>query len=170
MVKSPEQLKNMTEEYIKITGAKYKETTDIIKEKNEDLDWQYVSAQSIHITMMKSRPDRVLIHDAIGFDETIQKGLNEIGTTDPEFINSINELIMMKDCTHDYIKNKDGIITGINLKTYIDSEEFDRPKFFRAWDKLIAIQIQLAKKIGLKLNPKQTKVTDTETADKSMYG
>ncbi len=169
MVKSPEQLKNMVEEYIKTSGVKYRDTTDKLKEKNADTAWQFVVGQSIHITLMNSRPDRIHLLDAIGFDDIIQKGLNEIAKNDPEFINSINEVIMLKGCTRTFTK-KDKLITGINITSYIDSEALTRPKFYEEWDKLIALQNHLVRRISTKINPNQTKVTETDTSEKSMYG
>ncbi len=169
MVKSPEQMKNMVEEYIKVAPLKYKDTTDQIKLKSPDVDWQFVAGQSIHITMMKARPDRVLLLDAIGFDEQISNGLKSLMQTEPNFINSINELIMLKSCTRNFIK-KDDLITGINLTTYIDSEALTRPKFFEEWDKLIALQNQIVRMIGSKLKTNQSNLTETDTTEKSMYG
>ncbi len=170
MVKTSEQLKNMAEDYIKITNTKYQNSTDQIREKNSDVDWQFVVGPSLHITMMKKRPDRILIHISVGFKEEDQKGVNQLALSDPEFINSINEIIMLSGFTHQWIKNKEGAITGININTYIDSEDFVRPSFYKEWDKLMSLQNHMARKIGIKLNPQQSKPTDSDTAGKSMYG
>jgi len=170
MVKSHDQIKNMVEDYIKITGVNYKDTTEKIKEKNPDTAWQFVVGKGLHITMMKKRPDRILLHIPSIYDEKDLEGVNQVLQSDPEFANSINEFIILRGCTNSWIKNKEGVITGFNVNIYIDSENFDRPKFFEEWDKLMITQGHVVKKIGIRFNPKQTKPTDSDTTEKSMYG
>jgi len=170
MVKTSDQLKNMTEEFMKITGVEYKDNTEKSQEKNPQIDWQFVLGKNIIITVVKKRADRVNFLSALRFSENDQKGINQLLQDEPEFINSINELFVLKDCTHQWRKDKEGKITGINLNSYVDSEAYNRPNFFKELDKLILVQNHMSRKLGIKLNPKQVKPTDADTSEKSMYG
>jgi len=170
MAKSSEELKTMTEEFFKITNIKYDDTSEKVKEKNPQIDWQLVVGKQVHIAVMKNRVDRVNFISAMLFSEDDQKGINELLKNDPEYFNSINELFVLKDCSNVWRKDKEGKILGINISTYIDSEEYNRPNFFKIMTRLGLLQTQMSRKLGIKIKSQQTNLTDSNTAEKSMYG
>jgi len=170
MVKTLDQLKNMTEDYIKITEAKYQNSTEKIREKNPEVEWQFLIDSGVHITMAKKRPDRIRLHIPSIYEGKDIEAVTQLLLSNPEFTNSINEFILLRGCTYSWLKNKEGKINGFIISSYIDSEIFDRPKFFEAWDKITITQKQIIQKIGIRFNPKQTKPTDSDTSEKSMYG
>ena len=93
-MKRPEQMKYMVEDWIKITGLKYQDTTTQMQEKNPEIQWQILVGQSMHITKMKKRDDRILIHLALGFAEDLIDRLPKLGDLARlELFNSVNEPI-----------------------------------------------------------------------------
>jgi len=163
-----QELKNEIEIYIKTTKVKYKETTVQIQQKNQDIDWQFLIGQALHITKLNSRDDRILFTYPIGLGKSIDV-FNKLIQTEPEFINNLNELIMLKDCSHKWIK-KDDKIEALEISTYVDIEELNRPNFFKIWERISLVSNHIGRKIGIKINPQLIKPTDVDASDKSMYG
>ena len=163
-----QELKNEIEIYIKTTKVKYEETTVQIQQKNQDIDWQFLIGQALHITKLNSRDDRILFTYPIGLGKSIDV-FNKLIQTEPEFINNLNELIMLKDCSHKWIK-KDNKIEALEINTYVDIEELNRPYFFKIWERISLVSNHISRKIGIRINPQLIKPTDVDASDKSMYG
>ena len=163
-----QELKNEVEIYIKTTKVKYMETTSQMQKKIQDIDWQFLIGQALHITKLKSRDDRVLFTYPIGFGKN-KDAFDKIIQADPEFINNLNELIMLKGCSHKWVM-KDKKIEALEINTYIDVEELNRPNFFKTWETISSVSIHVERKVGIKMNPQSIKPTDLDTLDKSMYG
>jgi len=58
-------------------------------------------------------------------------------------------------------------VVGLDVKAYIDVEEFDRPTLFKVWDNIMSAANHINSKIGLRTIPGQIK--DVDTSAKSMY-
>jgi len=167
MVKTPDQLKNMTEDYIKTTGVKYQDSTSLIQEKNKDIQWQFLVGQALHITKRASRDDRIFLHFASGFSKEMIEGFNQLGDKGrAEFINEVNEFLILVGLQNNWML-KDKQIIGLEVRAYIDAEEFDRPMFFKVWDNVMSTSNHINRKIALKTLPEQIK--DSDTRSKAMY-
>lgn len=168
MVKTSEQLKNMVEDYIKTTGIKYQETTSLIQKQDPKVQWQFVIGKGLHITKHESRDDRFSFHYGIGISPEHKDGFKKILENEPEFINSLFEIAILQDCSARYVTkgNEPG---GIEISSYIDVEELNRPNFYKQWDRVNSLSHHLIRKIQIKINPK-SKPTDTGTSTQSPYG
>ena len=94
MVKSSIQMKNMIEDWIKITGVKYENSTDQIKSKNPQVEWQFLIGQALHVTKMSKREDRVQIHYALVFPPEITAKFNNNDDVGRELINEIDSFLI----------------------------------------------------------------------------
>ncbi|MCH8833204.1 MAG: DUF2299 family protein [Thaumarchaeota archaeon] len=170
MVKTPEQMRNMVEGWIKITGNKYQDTTAKMQEKNPNIQWQFLFGQSMYITKIKSRDDRIFIHSALGFAENMTNGIQKLGEQGTiELINGINEIIALSGLTCKWIY-KDKLFLGIEVKSYVDEEELNRPTVFKTIDNISTIADVIIKKIAVRINPIGVKTTDVgKASDKQMY-
>ena len=167
MVKTPDQLKNMTEDYIKTTGVKYQDTTSKIQEKNKDVQWQFLIGQALHATKMASRDDRIYLHFSAGFPKEMTEGFKQLGDKGrAEFINEVNEFLISVGLQYKWTV-EDKQIVGLEISAYIDVEEFDRPTFFKVWDNIMSTSNHINRKIALKTLPEQVK--DPDTSRKAMY-
>jgi len=160
MPKTSSQMKNMIQDYIKITKRPYKETTEEMAKKFSNLDWQILAGNAVHFTKFKSRDDRIDIHYAIGFTEEQSKQL-QVGQPDIEkTILEINGLLTSSNLKYEW-NVKEGHITGLLVKSFIDEEELSRANVFRIWESIVNHAVHAGKKITLKINPQQT-VTKTD--------
>jgi len=163
-------MKYMVEDWIKITGLKYQDTTTQMQEKNPEIQWQILVGQSMHITKMKKRDDRISIHLALGFAEDLIDRIQKLGDLERmELFNSVNETIALSGLTCNWIV-KDKLRAGINIRSYIDEEELTRPTLFKTLDSISAMGTLIISRIVMRINPTGVKTTDAdETSDKQMY-
>ena len=170
MVKTPDQMRNMIEDWIKITGLKYHDTTIKIQEKNPNIEWQLLLDPAMHITKMKKRNDRILFHLAMGFEEKIIDEMQKLGDQEKvDLFNGINEMISLAGLTYNWIV-KDKLRAGINVRDYIDEEELNRPNVFKTLDKISLMGTLVLSRIAMRINPTGVKTTDVgKASDKQMY-
>lgn len=169
MVKTSTQMKNMIEDWIKIVGVKYQNSTDMIKPKNQQVDWQFVIGQGLHITKISNRNDRIHIHYAYGFSDEIKNKLNLNGKINSVVISEVNGFLISSELHPEWVMDNNQIV-GLNVNTYIDEQELTRPTFFRMWDKVIGASDHVMKIIALRLQIQSSDVTiTTNTSSKGMY-
>jgi len=168
MVKTPDQLKNIVEEYIKTTKIKYQETTSQVQQQDPKIQWQFIIGKGLAITKHESRDDRITIQYGIGISPEHKDGFKKILENEPEFINSLLEIAMLQDCSARLIAEGNET-KGIGVSSYIDVEELNRPNFYKQWDRVNSLSNHLIRKIQIKINPK-SKPTDTGTSTQSPYG
>ncbi len=168
MTKTPDQLKNMVEDYIKITGVKYQDTTTLIQQKVPQIQWQFVIAPGLHVSKHESRDDRITFVYGIGIAPEHKEDFKKFLENEPEFINSLFELSILQDCSARVV-SEENQAKGIEISTYLDVDELNRPNFYKTWDRVNSLSNHLIRKIQMKINPK-TKPTDTGTSTQSPYG
>jgi len=61
-----------------------------------------------------------------------------------------------------------GLIAGFAIKSYIDSDELDRPSFYHKWDRTINVSGHVQSNLIRFANPTQAQTT-TEISDSTMY-
>jgi len=168
MVKTPDQLKNIVEEYIKTTKVKYQETTSTIQQKIPQIQWQFVIGKGLLVTKHEARDDRITFHYGVGIAPQHMDEFKKILANEPEFINSLFELAMIRECNIRLVSEANEP-KGIEISSYIDEEELSRPNFFKEWDRVNSLSNHILRKIQIKINPK-SKATDTGTSTQSPYG
>ena len=170
MVKTPDQLKNMVEEYIKTTGAKYEDRTIESQKIDPNIQWHFVAGVSINIQKLANRDDRINIDYAINLTpEHIEKA-KQLGDEDwGSFLGALNEFILLKGLTYRYTM-KDNVITGIIISGYVDVEELNRPNLFKVWDAVAGTGSYVLNKISVKLNMGITPTGVSNTSSPDMYG
>jgi len=168
MVKTSDQLKNMVLDYVKLTGVTYRETTTQIQQQYTDVEWQFLIGTALYITKLKSRDDRINFHYEIGISPQHKDGFQKIIEDEPEFINSLNELVILQDCSPRLVEEGNDI-KGLEISSYVDVEELNRPNFYKKWEQVNLIANHIIRKIQIKINPK-SKPTNTGTSTQSPYG
>lgn len=170
MVKTPSQMRNMVEDWWKITTNPYQDTTEKVQKKNPNIEWQFLFGQYMHVTKMKKRDDRIFIHAGLGFTKKAIDGFAKLEEHEKaETINGINELVVLSGLTCNWIL-KDKIIIGIEIRSHVDEEELNRPTLFRALDNVSSVGKLVVNKVTIKANPTEVQATDvSETFDKQMY-
>ena len=62
MTKTPQEMKDLVEEFIKVTNIKYEDQTEKIKEKSQIIDWQFHVGSNIIVSKNTNREDRVHVN------------------------------------------------------------------------------------------------------------
>ena len=127
MVKTSDQLKNMVLDYVKLTGVTYRDTTTQTQQQYTDVEWQFLIGTALYITKLKSRDDRINFHYEIGISPQHKDGFQKIIEDEPDFINSLNELVILQDCSPRWVKEGNDI-TGLEISSYVDVEELNPRK------------------------------------------
>ena len=168
-MKTSAQLKNMVEDYIKLTPVKYQDSTALVQKQNPEVEWQFIIGQALHVTKIKNRDDRITFSYGVGISPVHKESFKKLMQSEPEFINGLNEMIMMRGCITKWVEENNEI-KGVEISTYIDEQEFNRPNFYETWDRVNSLGNHIARTIGIKINPTAEKPTDSDTSSQSMYG
>ena len=165
MVKTSDQLKNMVEDYIKLTTVKYQDSTALAQKQVPTVEWQFIIGKALHVTKIKNRDDRITFSYGVGIALQHRDAFKNL---DPEFINGLNEIIILQDCTPKGV-NENNEIKGVEISTYIDQEEFNRANFFKMWDRVNSLGNHILRKIVIKISPQTAKPADSDASTQSMY-
>jgi len=150
MTKSFEQLRNMVEDWIKITDAKFVDITEEEKKKQPKLEWIFRINEILVIYMLTERLDRISIQTPINFAVEHQKQTATMG--DKEFLQfsvDMFEPLAIAGITPHVLQNQKEI-KQISLQSYIDTESLEREKFFLRWDQITAFRQIIIKKVQAK--------------------
>ena len=171
MTKTPVQVKNIIEEWIKITTAKFSDITQEEKPKQPRLEWIFKVNESMVVYMIDNRPDRVTLEIPINFALEHQKGTSKLSDKEfLEFLTSILEPLTIAGVSARFQQNEKEI-KQINLQIYIDTESLEREKFFLRWDKISAFREIVIKKVQARLGVSgMTGSSNYEGSQKGIYG
>ena len=169
MVKSSNQMKNMIEDWIKIIGIKYENSTQKVQSQHPQVEWQFLIGEALHVTKMSGRNDRTDIHYAIGFPDQVKNVFNVSEKSSIELLHEINGFLTSLGLSYNWIIENNHV-TGLDIRTYVDEEELNRPTFYRIWDKVTSTSNHVMKTIMLRLGQQSPVVTKmTDTSGKDMY-
>jgi len=170
MTKTSSQMKNMVEDWIKITNVEYADTTEeIIKKGFDDTSWQFMIKDDVHVTQMKSRIDKIDMHTARVFTKEVTSQLVTGADKIENAVNEINALVTTNGLNINW-QVKDGLITGFEIKIDIYSEEFERPFFYHNWDRLVNLTHSVGLTLVRLVNPNFAESqTTSDTSGSTMY-
>ncbi len=171
MTKTSSQIKNIVEEWLKITNANFEDITQSEKPKQPRLEWAYKINNIIIVYMMEGRTDRITIQTSIGFAAEHQKATSELSDKDfLKFLIYIYEPIYSAGLTP-IPQQENKIIKQITIQSFLDTESLEREKFFRIWDKISGFRELTIKKVQIEFGVKG-KMMDSSTSEstETMYG
>ena len=166
MTKTPLQIKNIVEDWIKTTGANYEDITQREKQKQPKLEWVYHINKKIIVYMIQGRADRISIESPISFAPEHQTATSELPDKDfIKFLIYILEPLYMAGLNPNILQDKK-IIKNISIQSYVDTLSLEREKFYRIWDKISGFREVIIKKVQVELGVKGMS-TDTESSSSS---
>ena len=62
MTKTSEQMKDLVEDFIKVTSINYEDQTEKIREKSKIIDWQFHVGTNVIVSKNANRADRIHIN------------------------------------------------------------------------------------------------------------
>ncbi|MCH6575228.1 MAG: DUF2299 family protein [Bacteroidetes bacterium] len=103
MTKTPEQLKNMVEDYIKTTTLKYEDRTKKSQKLDPRIQWQFVIAKFLTITKMSHRDDRIILNYGLKFSPEHQNASKNLSNEEwTDFVHDMNQFILLQGLTYQY--------------------------------------------------------------------
>ena len=171
MTKTPEQIKNIVEDWIKTTNAKFEDITQSEKAKQPRLEWVYKINNKIIVFMIEGRTDRVSIESPIVFAEEHQKATSELSDKDfLKFLINLLEPIYMAGLNPNILQDKK-IIKSVLIQSYIDTESLEREKFYRIWDKIVGFREVIIKKVQVEFGVKGLSTDSVpSSSSETIYG
>ena len=169
-MKTPQQIKNMIEDWIKITNAKFEDITQSEKPKQPRLEWAFKISNNLIVFMIEGRSDRVAIESPIGFAEEHQKATSELADKDfLKFVINLIEPIYIAGLNPIIVQDKK-MIKKISIQSYLDTEVLEREKFYRIWDKIAGFREIIIKKVQVEFGVRGIVTDSTSSSSETMYG
>jgi len=171
MTKTPEQIKDIVEGWIKITNAEFEDITQSEKSKQPRLQWAYKIGKDLIIFMMEGRDDRFTIESPIPFAPEHQKASSELSDKDFfKFLIYLLEPIYLADLVP-IVLQENKTIKNVSIQSYIDTDSpLEREKFFRIWDKVLGIRQLTIKKVQIEFGVKGLMAdTKSSSSSETMY-
>jgi len=171
MPKTSEQMKQMVEEYIKITKVKYEDQTQVVRSKTQTIDWQFYVGDNIIVSKNANREDRIHINVNMRF---MPQDTKLLVPSNPAFAKAAIEISGI--CTacgvgHQWI-NAGGEVVGLAIFSHVDEQVLDRVTFHNAWDNVARVSGHMQKILRANLGnlAKGTAAPSGGPAESSIYG
>ena len=172
MAKTSKEMKQLTEDFIKITNIKYEDQTEKIRGKGGTTDWQFHVGKNIIMSKRTDRTDRIHISVNMRFSPQDSKLLVMKNPSFSKAIMEISEICAVCRAGHQWIKN-DEAIAGLAIFSHVDEQAMDRVSFHNTWDNVSRVSGHVQKILRSNLggfSAQSSSGADAATVDKSMYG
>jgi hypothetical protein len=169
MTKTSSEMKELVEEFIKITNVKYEDQTEKIKEKSDLVDWQFHVGTNVIVSKNANREDRIHVNVNMRFPPEDSKLLISKNPSFSKTVMEISEICTICNIGHQWIK-EGGIISGLAIFSHIDEQKLDRISFHNVWDKVARVSGHSQKILRSNFSNLSSKSNlSDETMEKSMY-
>ena len=170
MTKTSLEMKELVEEFIKITNVKYVDQTEKIKEKSDLVDWQFHVGTNVIVSKNSNREDRVHVNVNMRFSPEDSKLLIKTNPSFSKAVMGISEICTICNIGHQWIKDGESI-AGLAIFSHIDEQNLDRIAFHNVWDNVARVSGHTQKILRSNFSNFSSKNNlGEETLDKSMYG
>ena len=170
MTKTSTEMKQLVEEFIRITNVKYEDQTEKIKQKSDLVDWQFHVGTNVIVSKNANREDRIHINVNMRFPPEDSKLLISKNPSFSKTIMEISEICTICNMGHQWIKDGQ-IIAGLAIFSHVDEQNLNRISFHNVWDNVARVSGHVQKILRSNFSSFSSKnnLTD-ETTGKTMYG
>ena len=168
MAKTPEEIKNLVEEWLQVIGKPYENITST--NPNAIFGFKF---GNIMIYSLKNRVDRIIFETIIGFASEHKEATGKLDDKDwQEFMVQLVEplTIARLGVILGQEKTQPKQINHIVIHGYVDTDSMNRGDFFKEWDAVAGFREIIIKKIQIKFGVKGKLTSDpTSSSDNTMY-
>ena len=169
MVKDPIKMKELVEEFIKITSINYEDQTEKIKEKSHAIEWQYRVGANVIVSKNINRNDRIHLNVNMRLPPEDSKLLVMSNASFSKAIMEISEICTICNVGHQWIKDKE-VIAGLAIFSHVDEQCLNRIVFHNTWDNVARVSGHVQKILRTNFSGFSTQNNSGQTTEKSMYG
>ena len=170
MTKTSIEMKQLVEEFIKITNINYEDQSQKIKEKSQAIEWQYRVGANVIVSKNINRDDRIYLNVNMRFSPEDSKLLVKTNPSFSKAVMEISEICTICNIGHQWIKDGESI-AGLAIFSHIDEQNLDRISFHNVWDNVARVSGHTQKILRSNFSNFSSKNNlGEETLDKSMYG
>ena len=170
MAKTSEEMKDLVDQYIKITGIKYEDQTQLVRSKTKTIEWQFHVGGNIIISKNANRNDRIHINVNMRFMPEDSKFLVP---TNPAFAKATIEVSGI--CTacgvgHQWVKAGSEVV-GLAIFSHVDEQALGRVAFHDTWDNVARVSGHVQKILHANFGGLSKRmVSDAGSGSSSIYG
>jgi hypothetical protein len=170
MTKTSLEMKELVEEFIKITNVKYEDQTDKVREKSKLVDWQFHVGTNVIVSKNANREDRIHVNVNMRFPPEDAKLLVTKNPLFSKAVMEISEICTICNIGHQWIKDGEAI-AGLAIFSHIDEQNLERITFHNVWDNVARVSGHTQKILRSNFSNFSSKNNlGEETLNKSMYG
>ncbi len=169
MVKTSEEMKSLVEEFIKVTGIKYEDQTQKVREKSQLIEWQYHVGTNVIVSKNANRTDRIHLNVNMRFTTQDAKLLTIGNPSFSKAVMETSEICTICNVGHQWIKDKENIV-GLAIFAHVDEEILDRVTFHNTWDNVARVTGHVQKILRSNFSGFSAQNNQDVTSEKSMYG
>lgn len=168
--KSSEEMKQLVEEFIRVTGINYQDQTNRVREKSGLIEWQFHVGTNVIVSKNANRRDRVHVNVNMRFTPNDAKLLTMGSPPFSKAIMEISEVCTICRVGHQWIKDKENIM-GLAIFSHVDEQKLDRVSFHNTWDNVARVSGHVQKILRSNFSGLSAATSSSEgTSEKSMYG
>ena len=173
MTKTSDEMKRLVGEFISVTGIKYEDQTDKIKEKsNNMIEWQYHVGTNVIVSKSANRPDRVHVNVNMRFAPKDTRLLTMSNPSFSKTVMEVSEICTICGVGYQWVKEKDSIM-GLAVFSHVDEQGLNRIAFHDVWDNVARVSGHVQKVLRANFGGMSAATgssSDQETFGKTMYG
>ena len=170
MTKTSLEMKELVEEFIKITNVKYEDQKLKVKQKSDLVDWQFHVGTNVIVSKNANREDRIHVNVNMRFPPEDAKLLVTKNPLFSKAVMEISEICTICNIGHQWIKDGEAI-AGLAIFSHIDEQNLERIAFHNVWDNVARVSGHTQKILRSNFSNFSSKNNlGEETLNKSMYG
>ena len=169
MVKTSDEMKNLVEEFIKVTNINYEDQTGKVREKSNLIEWQFRVGTNVIVSKNANRTDRIHLNVNMRFPPDDSKLLVMKNPSFSKAVMDISEICTVCNVGHQWVKDKEDIV-GLAIFSHIDEQILDRISFHNTWDNVARVTAHIQKILRSNFSGFAGQASSEETTEKTMYG
>ena len=169
IMKTSQEMKELVENFIKVTKIEYEDQTDKIKNKGDVIDWQYRVGTNVIVSKNSNRDDRIHINVNMRFPQEDSKLLTSKNQAFAKTIMEISHICTVCNVGHQWIKEND-LIVGLAIFSHVDELVLDRINFHNTWDNVVRVSGHTQKILRSNFSGFKTANNTDSNSQKSIYG
>ncbi|ABX12584.1 hypothetical protein [Nitrosopumilus maritimus] len=170
MTKTSDEMKDLVEDFIKVTNINYEDQTEKVREKSNLIEWQFRVGTNVIVSKNANRTDRIHLNVNMRFPPDDSKLLVMKNPSFSKAVMDISEICTVCNVGHQWVKDKENI-AGLAIFSHVDEQVLNRVSFHDVWDNVARVTAHIQKILRANFSgfAGQSNPAD-ETTEKSMYG